>query len=175
MNTNNIYSPPNADLVSATDAFEETGLDKNLASRWARLGAYSIDSIIMILPFVAVFYLTDYWELTSNNEISIAEQLLVLLLGFAQYLILHGYLLHKRGQTIGKWALGIKIVSIKTNKIIPLWKAFFVRYLPPVIVAMIPLIGIILALANDLFIFRKDKRCIHDHLAGTKVIKEYAH
>lgn len=175
MNADNIYSPPNADLVDASEATDATGPDEDSASRWARLWAYLIDSIILILPYVAVFYLTDYWEIVSNTDISIAGQLLVLLLGFAQYLILNGYLLHKRGQSIGKWALGIKIVSIKTNKIIPLWKVFFFRYLPPVMVAMLPLIGIVLALVNDLFIFRKDKRCIHDHLAGTRVVIEYAH
>jgi len=92
-----------------------------------------------------------------------------------EYLVLNGYLLHKRGQTIGKWALGIKIVSLHNEKILPLWKVFFVRYVPQVLVAMIPLAGSILILINDLFIFRKNKRCVHDYIAGTKVIREYAH
>jgi uncharacterized RDD family membrane protein YckC len=129
----------------------------------------------MLLPFVAIFSLTDSWDDAANQNYSISEQLLYFVMGLAQYLIVNGYLLHSRGQTVGKWVLGIKIVSFKTNEILPLWKVFFVRYVPPAIVAMLPLVGIFLAIVNDLFIFRKDKRCIHDHLAGTKVINEYAH
>lgn len=171
----NIYSPPGSDLEGASEKLEASGIDRNLASRWARFGAYFIDSIILILPYVAIYSLTDYWEEALNEGISIAEQSLYFLMGFAQYLLVNGYLLHSRGQTVGKWVLGIKIVSANSNNILPLWKVFFVRYVPFSIVAMLPFVGLFLAIINDLFIFRKDKRCIHDHLAGSKVIREYAH
>jgi hypothetical protein len=36
--------------------------------------------------------------------------------------------------------------------------------------AQIPMIGAVVALANILFIFGKEQRCLHDRLAGTKVI-----
>jgi uncharacterized RDD family membrane protein YckC len=175
MNKPNIYSPPDADLNGASEESKSLEIDENLAGRWARLGAYIIDSIILILPFVAIFVLTDSWEGAANRDYSVSEQLIYFLIGIAQYLLVNGYLLHRRGQTVGKWVLGIRIVSFNTNKILPLWKVFLVRYVPPAIVAMLPLVGVFLAIINDLFIFRKDKRCIHDHLAGTKVIKEYAH
>ena len=175
MNKPNIYSPPNSDLKSDAETLKSSDIDEDLASRWARLGAYIVDSIILILPYVAIYSLTDYWDEATIKDISISEQLLYVLMGLAQYLIVNGYLLHGRGQTVGKWVLGIKIVSFETDKILPLWKVFFVRYVPPATVAMLPFVGVILAIINDLFIFRKDKRCIHDHLAGTKVINEYAH
>ena len=38
------------------------------------------------------------------------------------------------------------------------------------LVAQIPYIGAFLILADVLCIFREDRRCLHDHLAGTRVI-----
>jgi uncharacterized RDD family membrane protein YckC len=38
-------------------------------------------------------------------------------------------------------------------------------------VALIPVIGGFLPLVDVLFIFRHDRRCIHDLLAGTNVVK----
>jgi hypothetical protein len=44
------------------------------------------------------------------------------------------------------------------------------RYVSQWLMGMVPVIGILLRLADVLAIFREDKRCIHDHLAKTKVI-----
>jgi len=174
MEENNIYLPPEADLGNpAEDPPAIT--NSNLASRWARLGASLIDVILLLALYVVVFYGTEYWEKTFQQNVSIREQMLSVLFGFAIYLLFHGYLLHKRGQTIGKWMLGIKIVSVANNEILPLWKVFFVRYVPLVLVALIPVAGHLLILINDCFIFRKDKRCLHDHISGSQVIKEHAH
>ena len=178
MENESIYSPPRADLdgTTAQNSSEETEyIDINLASRWARLGAALIDVLVLVAPYAVFIYGTDYWERALKQQVTLQEQALSVLVGFAIYLIVNGYILHKRGQTIGKWALGIKIVSVVNNEIIPLWKVFFIRYVSQVLVAMIPFLGSILIIVNDLFIFRKDRRCAHDHLAGTKVVKEYAH
>ena len=65
----------------------------------------------------------------------------------------------------------IEIKEDETNEIIPLWKTFFVRYLPLAVSANIPWVGQFIVLVDSLFVFRKDKRCIHDLIANTKVIK----
>jgi uncharacterized RDD family membrane protein YckC len=174
MDDKNIYSPPNADIGSQLEN-RTTAIDSNLASRWARLGAYSIDTIILIAVYSVVFYDSEYWEKAMQQNTSVQEQILSVMFGFAVYLLFNGYFLHKRGQTIGKWTLGIKIVAVENNKILPLWKVFFVRYVPQIFVALIPIGGLFLILVNDSFIFRKDKRCVHDHISGSKVVKEYAH
>jgi uncharacterized RDD family membrane protein YckC len=90
--------------------------------------------------------------------------------GVAAYLLFHGYLLHKGGQTIGKRLVGTRIVSVEDNRILPLWKVFTLRYLSISVVAQIPGIGPALSLVDSLFVFRGDKRCVHDLIAGTKVI-----
>ena len=45
------------------------------------------------------------------------------------------------------------------------------RYVPLWVVANIPFIGGLFALADSLAIFRDTRKCIHDDIAGTKVIK----
>jgi uncharacterized RDD family membrane protein YckC len=45
------------------------------------------------------------------------------------------------------------------------------RSLPITLFSLIPVIGGLLGLANIGFIFRKDRRCLHDIIAGTKVVQ----
>ena len=86
------------------------------------------------------------------------------------FLLLNGYLLAKQGQTIGKKMVGTRIVSNADESLLSLGQVFGLRYLPMYLIALIPLVGNVVTLADCLFIFRKDKRCIHDIIAGTKVV-----
>jgi len=90
--------------------------------------------------------------------------------GFIAFSLIHSYLLHVGGQTIGKKALGIKIVSV-SHENVPVFKILGLRYLPISLVSIIPILGQILPLVDVLFIFRDDRRCVHDLIAGTCVIK----
>ena len=49
-------------------------------------------------------------------------------------------------------------------------KLLGLRYVLVMLVMAIPIIGQLLGLADALFIFRSDRRCVHDLLAGTKVV-----
>jgi len=86
------------------------------------------------------------------------------------FLLLNGYLLAKYGQTVGKKLVGTRIVSHVDERILPLGRVFGLRYLPLSIIAQIPVVGGFVGIIDGLFIFRKDKRCIHDLIAGTKVV-----
>lgn len=167
MDEDNVYAPPVADL--------ETPQEINLASRWARLGGSLVDGIIAMIVLGPVMYFTGFWERAMSGDVPISDTIIYGLLGLVVYLVLNGYLLSKRGQTIGKLVVGTRIISIETNEILPLWKVFVVRYLPLAVSANLPIIGPLVVGIDSLFIFRKDKRCIHDFIAGTKVIKASAH
>ena len=52
----------------------------------------------------------------------------------------------------------------------PLWRLLALRYLPLQAVGQIPILGVVVGLLNPLLIFRADRRCLHDHIAGTKVV-----
>jgi uncharacterized RDD family membrane protein YckC len=166
MNEGNIYSPPASAIEVPTEDV--------LASRWARLGGAIVDTIAIMIVSGPVMYFTGFWERAMSGNVPIMDTIIYGLFGMVVYLALNGYWLSKHGQTIGKKVVGIRIVSVETNEIVPLKKIFLARYLPLAICANIPLAGQFIAIIDSLFVFRKDKRCIHDLIAGTKVIKATA-
>ena len=65
--------------------------------------------------------------------------------------------------------LKIKIVDLQGRK--PSFgRLAGLRYLPMQLVNMIPFVGGLIALVNVLMIFRSDRRCGHDLIAGTRVV-----
>ena len=80
-------------------------------------------------------------------------------------------LLSKNGQTIGKRAVGTKLVRTDGSPV-EVWRVVLLRWLPLFIVQMIPFVGSIGGLADALVIFGSDKRCIHDYIADTIVIAD---
>lgn len=142
-----------------------------LASRWARLGAVLIDGIIGLLITIPFFMMTGMWsEMASGAEPAYGMTLLGGLYGFVGYIIVHYYFLDRNGQTVGKKVLGIRIEDPQ-GRLIGAPAIIGKRYLPVTAASLIPLIGGLLVIIDALFIFRKDKRCIHDMIAGTRVVK----
>jgi uncharacterized RDD family membrane protein YckC len=165
MNDDNPYAPPRAPVA------DEASNSQELAGRGARLAAAIIDGIILgfiVWPFAVS---TDYLNRATQGQVTMSDLLQISLVGLIGFLVLHGYLLHKYGQTIGKRLLGIRIVSASDGELVSLGKIFGLRYVPIQIAGIIPVIGNILPLVDVLFIFREDRRCLHDFIAGTKVVK----
>ena len=99
----------------------------------------------------------------------LGQHILGSVIGIVIFLGLHGYFLAKNGQTIGKKIVKTRIVNIN-GELCPFAKMFVLRYVILWIITMIPIIGTIYGIVDSLFIFGKEKRCIHDYIAGTKVI-----
>lgn len=140
-----------------------------LASRLTRLGAALLDALIGLAITAPVMILTGYFERAMNQQVSLVEVAVYSAGGMVVYLLLHGYLLATRGQTIGKMVVRVRIVDYNTDEILPFGKLFGLRVLPVWIAAMIPFGGC-LALIDVLFIFGSEQRCVHDLIAGTKVV-----
>ncbi len=157
----------------------------NTASYGRRLGAFLLDGLFMM---IAMMFLMQYLGLTEmdpekakNPEamqaaliaklgaLSNGQKTILTMFPFIAFFGLHGYLLSRYGQTIGKRMLGIAIVTMD-NRIPPFFQLIGQRYLTQWLAGMVPVIGILLRLVDILAIFRPDRRCIHDHLAKTKVI-----
>ncbi|MCP3850530.1 MAG: RDD family protein [Gammaproteobacteria bacterium] len=170
MDENNIYATPTAELERPGKSDND-----NLATRWARLWGSLIDGIIAMAVIFPVMYITGFWEKAMTGDVPILDTVLHGIFGFIVFIVLHGYLLFKYGQTIGKRLVGTRIVSASSNEVLPLSKVIIFRYLPISIAANIPAIGQFLIAINYLFVFRKNKRCLHDLIAGTKVVKASAH
>lgn len=167
--------PEKAELIIEYIKERETGERESLielANRGTRLGAVIIDSIIMmiiILPILIIFFRTEILN-EQMDGVNIQLNIIIFAMGQLLFLILNGYLLYTAGQTVGKKTLDIKIVNLD-NKLPEFTSIYGLRYFLISIFDSIPIIGSFFALIDALFVFREDKRCIHDLIAGTKVIK----
>ncbi len=142
------------------------------ASRWQRFAAAMIDSILGI---GITFGITSFGmgkPLFSHPPptFTLTEQIVLAVVGLAAYLALHGVLLHRRGQTIGKMMVGIRIVDQDSGRLVPLKRILLLRVLPLTAVAHIPLIGTYIVTGECLAIFfTKRRQCVHDLIARTVV------
>ena len=160
-----------------TTPSEEAGTPSGpeLAGRGRRLGAYIIDTIIAGIVLVAAAYfnpgplgitMLDIMRDPMTQQMSTAGGIAYLVI----FMVINGYLLVTKGQTLGKLALGMRSVDALSNGAASAVKLLWLRYVLVLLVRAIPIIGNLLGLADALFIFRRDKRCLHDLIAGTKVV-----
>ncbi|MEO6993198.1 MAG: RDD family protein [Lacunisphaera sp.] len=160
--------------VSHLTASTTATLELAPASRWLRLGAAILDGIIggiLVMPgFVLVTAAGFFTNPTHPNAPLMAEGLGLLGLGFLILMSIQIYLLTTRGQTIGKKLLAIKIVNFDDETNPGFVKAFLLRSFVNGLIASIPVVGPVYSLVDLCFIFRDDRRCLHDLLAGTKVV-----
>jgi uncharacterized RDD family membrane protein YckC len=166
MNQPNPFEPPKAELIT------EGSLDEaELASRGQRLGAAIIDAVIGFCYGVPIMYALGTWNYVRRGLGAPISLLLVSgLLGFVFFILVHGYFLKRNGQTVGKKLVGIRIADLD-NGVPRFEKILGMRYLPISIVALIPVVGNLLTVVDVLFVFRTDRRCVHDLIAGTQVLR----
>ena len=80
-------------------------------------------------------------------------------------------MLSMRGQTIGKRLLGIRIVRFGDGSNPGFVRAWLLRSLVVGLIGTLPMVGNVFMIVNYAFIFRADRRCLHDLIADTKVVK----
>jgi uncharacterized RDD family membrane protein YckC len=168
MSEHNPFQPPGARLEpSAPDTTD-------LAGRWVRLGAVLLDGVLQFLIILPLMYFGGYFELImesgrTGQPVPYVSAMIWGLIGFAMFVLVQGWPLHQYGQTWGKRIVAIKIVDLagakpSINQL--LWR----RYLPLQLLNFIPVLGPIIGLVDALLIFRDDRRCLHDMVAGTRVV-----
>jgi len=150
---------------------ESVASPRPLASRLARLGAAIIDAILAMAIAFPIMYATGYLQRAMQQAASLGEMVGHGVGGMVIFLLLHGYFLATRGQTIGKMAAGVRIVDYHTGQLLPFGKLVGLRVIPVWLVSAIPFAGGCLALVDTLFIFGNERRCVHDLIAGTKVVE----
>lgn len=143
----------------------------NLASRWDRFWASLIDGLILTVVIFFLLYITVGLDgLTSSATFSMKYTLLMGALSVSVFALINFKPLVENGQTIGKLALGIKIVTL-SGESPTVGTHLLKRYGIYLLIGYLPFIGQILYFVNLLIIFGKQKRCGHDFVAGTKVVK----
>ncbi|MBN2343526.1 MAG: RDD family protein [Deltaproteobacteria bacterium] len=165
----NPYQPPRAPLGGGAERRRPSHIEPmEPATRGMRLLAAMLDGLATMMVLMPVMSYLDLF----NRPMEMETQLTVFLLGFISVPLLHGYLLHTRGQSIGKLVVGIRIVGLD-GRLLPLGRIVFMRYLPIQLANQIPSIGPLFAVMDVVWIFREDRRCIHDHIAGTMVVRVF--
>lgn len=167
MTTMNPYTAPNSNLDG--DQWQST---YEPASRWRRLIAALIDAVLDITAMVLLVYVLTRFFSNIFQEIRATSAPLIIV-GFVVrtivFLLINGYLLAERGQTIGKLICSTRIVCVDGSEP-SLWHLFLRRYLPVWLLASVPVVGFVLQILEVMFIFRSSKKCLHDELANTVVV-----
>ena len=127
---------------------------ETLATRLSRLEAVFIDDAISIAPFILIVYDASF----------------IRLLGFValiSFILLQFTFLARTGQTIGKRLRHIRIATAAARENGGFVINVLFRAIPGTVMHAIPFLNLV----DILFIYRKDRRCLHDLIAGTIVIE----
>ncbi len=158
--------------------------DVALGDRGARLLAKLLDEVLALacaLPGAALLgfgFLKDL--VASRDSAQLSEMDLagntaglgVLALGVLALAVVQIWMISTRGQSIGKRVFGVRIVRDLDGALPGFVHGWLLRSFVPGLIGMIPLGGgFLFALVDVCFIFRRDRRCIHDFIAGTRVVK----
>ena len=175
MTERNPYAPPQAEVRDAQAAPPTKG---TLATRTLRLAGAIVDSAASAVFVVPFLLFTGDWTAAIPAQLSYGT---LSLGGFASFTAIQGYLLATRGQTLGKWLVGTRIVGANNDEVPTLARTLGLRYGTLAIgvvatSAVLVLNGVILyvfvvfGLIDSALIFRRDRRCLHDLIARTKVV-----
>jgi uncharacterized RDD family membrane protein YckC len=169
MNEVNPYAPPKAQVV---DYVAPAVAD--LAGRGERLGAAILDSLIGLLWVVPIWmFLGIFSAIRGGHQPPLQITAVGALMSLLAYVVVNGYFLNATGQSLGKKMVGIRIVSLDDSN--PgLGKLLLLRIAPISLAALIPVVGQVVSMLDALFIFSRQRRCLHDLLAGTKVVRAVA-
>jgi uncharacterized RDD family membrane protein YckC len=182
------YSPPGSDVNAGVQA---GGQGAALAGRGTRLTAATLDGLLISVPLLPLLAVGIYYGVSTQMEVAragLGEDLakmpsvgtseltfllvvaaVIGLLGAIGVAIYQWILISRTGQSLGKKWTGIRIertdggpVTFGTGVVLRNWV--------PKVMGAVPYLGMIFHLIDCLFIFREDRRCVHDHIAGTRVV-----
>lgn len=143
------------------------------ASCTARLCAHLIDSMFMGILIgigmvgVAASGQVGLFEMDKGGLDGASPLPLVILSAFVfAGFVVQWILISKRGQTIGKLLTCIRIVTVG-GRLPGFVVGVVIRNWVRVLLSLIPFFGLI----DILFIFGEEKRCLHDYIAGTRVVQ----
>jgi len=175
----NRYAAPQAEVEDVNDD-AELG---ELAGRGERLGAVLLDGliagIVVWVPLMIGFGFSGFKAIMNSvrgaqpgeidwsaffTSFAFAGVGLLAVLGVNIYFVV------KNRQTIGKKLVGIKVVRSDGSRV-SIARLFWLRNFVSSLPGGIPLVGSLYSLTRYLFIFGEQRRCIHDYIADTIVVK----
>ncbi|KAB2642262.1 MAG: RDD family protein [Verrucomicrobia bacterium] len=160
--------------ASATAAPDSAGLG-------LRFGAALVDGVLKSLcwlPTGAAIWQAFASDIMAGQQPSPSQVMTVMngamMKSLPLLLVLaavQGVLLARRGQSLGKILCGLRIVRLPGNVQAGLVHAFLLRGTTIWVIEQIPVLGGLFWLIDVCFIFGEERRCVHDYIAGTRVVK----
>jgi uncharacterized RDD family membrane protein YckC len=164
----------------------------SLAGRGRRLLAVSLDhlavlilaapGLVMFLSSFLPFFMATIADADGTMdeaamEAAMAEfigenlvgAVMLMLIPIAIFTLVQVVLVSMRGQTVGKILCKIRIVRSDGSSV-GFLHGVLLRSIVMGMIGAVPLVGGFVSIADPLFIFREDRRCLHDMLADTIVV-----
>ncbi|GEP41029.1 RDD family protein [Brevifollis gellanilyticus] len=164
----NPYAAPQAAIYHRRNTATTTATE--LASLGQRLGAYFLN-VLTVFPAGLLFALAMSKMDKETEELTSTGMLMMgIALAYSLALLIYNLIrLSTHGQSLGKKWMGIRIASFEDNSNAGFVKAVILRAIVNGLIgAFVPFYGLV----DVFFVFREDRRCIHDLLAGTHVVKD---
>ena len=120
------------------------------AGFWKRFGASFIDGLILVVPYLVIAFAVH----------PILGYAVYLLAGIAYFTYFEG---GPKGQTLGKQALGIRVIDLATGGPIGFGRGF-IRYIGRIVSAIVIYLGYLWMLWDP------EKQTWHDKMAGCVVV-----
>lgn len=158
----NPYAPPLAEVKDAPQTGQE------LAGRGMRFLAALVDGLLQFAAFWVVSLVLP-WSMFNVNP-SVGQLLGTVGLGLVVFLLVQGYLLVQRGQTVAKMLFGLRIVR-RDGSPVGAARILGLRYGINFVITVVPFIGMLYVLIDCLLIFRASRQCLHDQIADTLVVR----
>ena len=144
------------------DAARKSGLGRRLVAAAIDFVVVGVAGLVLVITIGAFEDAEDY----AGNILA-----RIVAFGFLTYFLVNGLPLWRRSQTVGKALLGLVVVAAGTQTRAPLWRlvarAPFFMALYGVFLGWPGLI----ALVDQGFIFGAKRRCLHDLICGTEVVR----
>jgi uncharacterized RDD family membrane protein YckC len=142
---------------------------QQLATPWTRLAAVLVDRCTTALPLFVALLLGGVVSVQRGEEKAaplVALLMMVGMVGSMGMLCYQLYLLLTVGQSLGKRMMGIQVVRTDGSPI-DIGRLILLRNLVPgfINLSTCGLFGLV----DALIIFTAERRCLHDHIADTKV------
>jgi uncharacterized RDD family membrane protein YckC len=147
--------PGQAPAVPASEMQSASGPSGPRAGFWQRVGASIVDALVLAVPAIILFIALDFG----------LAYILTLLISLGYFVYFEG---GATGQTLGKKALGIRVIDARAGGPIGYGRAFL-RYLIETIFSGILLLGYLWMLWD------REKQTWHDKAATSVVVPEDAY
>lgn len=161
------FAPPQAHVADLASG------ETQLAGRGMRLLAAIVDGLILAGIVWAVMMIPAVQPLVMEQEATAglwSMNFMSLMVGLPVFLIVQGWPLLTRGQTLAKMLFKLRIVRSDGSKP-DAWRLLGLRYGIGIVLNLNLVAAMVYGLIDALLIFRESRKCLHDSIADTQVIK----